>query len=244
MSNFVLVHGSWAGGWQWDRVRQRLEAAGHRVLTPSLTGMADRHHLAGPDVGLGTHIQDVARLIEFERLDDVVLAGHSYGGMVITGASALVPDRITRLVYVDAFLPRPGECAWDLLPWQREAFQTLRLEDRPWLVRPVDTKLFFPELPADFDVERLTPMNIRTHEEPVPEDGDWAAADELAGTYLQCTAAPAYFEDVAERARQRGFRIEPLEAGHMVIITHPVEVGDILLEAAEGPGRSASPELA
>ena len=114
MANFVLVHGSWAGGWQWTTIREMLEEKGHRVLTPTLTGMSDRHHLISEDVGLETHIDDIARLIEWERLDDVILGGHSYGGMVITGVAAKVKARLSHLVYFDAFLPRVGECAWDL----------------------------------------------------------------------------------------------------------------------------------
>ena len=90
MANFVLVHGSWAGGWQWTTIREALEQEGHRVLAPSLTGMGDRHHLINKNVGLETHIDDIARLIEWEDLDEVVLVGHSYGGMVITGAAARI----------------------------------------------------------------------------------------------------------------------------------------------------------
>ena len=114
MANFVLVHGSWAGGWQWADIREILESKGHRVLTPSLTGMADRHHLINEDVGLFTHVDDISRLIEWEQLENVILAGHSYGGMVITGVAAKIKERLSHLVYVDAFLPRAGECAWDL----------------------------------------------------------------------------------------------------------------------------------
>ena len=109
MANFVLVHGSWAGGWQWTTIREMLEEKGHRVLTPTLTGMSDRHHLISEDVGLETHIDDIARLIEWERLDDVILGGHSYGGMVITGVAAKVQARLSHLVYFDAFLPRAGD---------------------------------------------------------------------------------------------------------------------------------------
>jgi pimeloyl-ACP methyl ester carboxylesterase len=227
MANFVLVHGSWGGGWEWAPIRERLEKAGHRVLAPSLTGIADRHHLATEETGLQTHIDDVARLIEWEHLNDVVLAGHSYGGMVITGVAARVPKRLRHRVYVDAFLPRCGECAWDLFPWQREAFQPLRLEDRPWLVRPVDMKTFFPEL-GEFSDERLTPMPLRTHTDPLPD----VTVPSLAGTFIHCTREPAYFDDVAARAEGDGMRIERIDAGHMVIFTHPDNVARILLQAA------------
>lgn len=228
MAVFVLVHGSWAGGWQWEAIRQILEAKGHRVLAPSLTGMADRFHLATEDTGLATHIDDITRLIEWERVEDVVLVGHSYGGMVITGAAARIPERLKHLVYVDAFFPAAGECAWDLLPWQRDAFQTLRLGDRPWLVRPVETKAFFPEL-GDVDDSRLTPMPIRTHEEALPA----LPQSDVSGTYIHCVAQPSYFDDVAKRAAGAGMVIRPIDAGHMVILTHPRDVAEILLATVE-----------
>lgn len=230
MSTFVLVHGSWAGGWHWADIRARLEQAGHRVHAPSLTGMADRHHLAGEHVGLHTHIDDVARLLEWERLTDVILVGHSYGGMVITGAAARVPERIAHVVYLDAFLPRAGEAAWDLLPWQREAFQQLRLPDRPWLVRPIDAAAFFPELGEGFDDNRPTPMPIATHEQPVP---DAPAPGAPPGTYIHCTAAPAYFDDVARRAADDGLAVVTLDAGHMALLTHADEVSATLLALAQ-----------
>lgn len=116
MTTFLLVHGSWAGGWNWARLRPFLEQAGHRVLTPSLTGLADRGHLAGPDIGLSTHIDDITRLLEWEDLDEVVLVGHSYGGMVVTGVLGRVPERLARVIYLDAFRPRPGQAAFDILP--------------------------------------------------------------------------------------------------------------------------------
>ncbi len=228
MSVYVLVHGSWSGGWQWREVRERLERAGHRVLTPSLTGMADRHHIVTDDVGLHTHIDDIARLIEWEELDDVVLVGHSYGGMVITGAAAVRSERVAHLVYLDAFLPRPHECAWDILPWQREAFEPLRLSDRPWLVDPVDVAAFFPELGPDFDTRRLTPMPVATHTEPVgaaPEPGA------IAGTYVHATA-PAFFDESAQRARSDGMRVIDVDDGHMLLTSSPDAVADILLGVA------------
>ncbi|WP_193607828.1 alpha/beta fold hydrolase [Nocardioides lijunqiniae] len=229
MSTYVLVHGSWSGGWQWQAVREQLEQEGHRVLTPTLTGMGDRHHLATEGVDLMTHVDDIARLIQWERLDDVVLVGHSYGGMVITGAAAAVPDRIDHLVYLDAFLPRSGQCAWDILEWQRESFQGLRLEDRPWLVRPVEIAQFFPELEG-IDMSRLTPMPIATHEralETAVEPG-WIAA-----TYVHATS-PAFFDDSAKRAAQDGMRVVDVDAGHQLLSTHPDFVAELLLGLSRG----------
>ena len=222
MANFVLVHGSWAGGWQWTTIREMLEEKGHRVLTPTLTGMSDRHHLISEDVGLETHIDDIARLIEWERLDDVILGGHSYGGMVITGVAAKVKARLSHLVYFDAFLPRAGECAWDLLPWQPEIFETLRLEDKPWQVKPVDTLTYFPELEG-YDMDRSTPMTIRTHSDPLPE-----ATTEISGTYIECTQEPSFFGEIAQRAKADGMNHIQIKAGHYVILTHIEEMVQVL----------------
>lgn len=230
MSTYLLVHGSWSGGWQWKPVRQLLEQAGHRVLTPSLTGMADRHHLAAPDVGLRTHIDDIVRLIEWEDLRDLVLVGHSYGGMVITGAAAAHPGRIGHLVYLDAFLPRPEEAAWDILPWQREAFEPLRRSDRPWLVDPVDMAAFFPELGDDFPARLLTPMPIATHTEPV---GAAPAPGSLPATFMHATT-PAFFDASSQRAAADGMRVIDIDAGHMLLTRHPEQVANLLIEAAQG----------
>ena len=103
---FVIVHGAWGGGWSWKEVDHLLTADGHTVYRPTLTGQGERVHLASPSVGLDTHIADIVNVIKFENLHDIVLVGHSYAGMVITGVAQQVPDRISRLIYLDALLPR------------------------------------------------------------------------------------------------------------------------------------------
>ena len=110
---FLLIHGAWHGGWCWRDVASRLRKAGHEVHAPSLTGLGERKHLAGGRIDLDTHIQDVVGLIEMEDLRDVVLVGHSYGGMVITGAADRMPASIARLVYLDAFVPENVKCLLD-----------------------------------------------------------------------------------------------------------------------------------
>src|SRR6266511_4363097 len=110
MAVFVLVHGGFHGGWCWRRVAALLRAAGHEVYTPTLTGLGERAHLATPDIGLDTHIRDVLGVLAFEDLRDVVLVGHSMAGMVVTGVAERAPDRLAHLVYLDASVPRDGEC--------------------------------------------------------------------------------------------------------------------------------------
>jgi len=114
MSTYVLVHGAWGGSFGWRKVRPRLQAAGQQVFTPSLTGLGERAHLATPEVNLSTHIQDVSNAIWYEDLSDIILVGHSYGGMVVTGVADRMPERIQHLVYLDAFLPSDGQSLLDM----------------------------------------------------------------------------------------------------------------------------------
>ena len=113
---FVLVHGAWHGGWCWRRVNDRLTTRGHRVYAPTLTGLADRSHLLSPSVNLSTHITDIVNLIRWEEMNDAVLCGHSYGGMVVTGVADRMPERVAALVYLDAFVPESGQSWADLRP--------------------------------------------------------------------------------------------------------------------------------
>src|SRR5215211_5857359 len=102
MATFVLVHGAWHGGWCWRKLTPLLRAAGHEAHAPTLTGLGERVHLATPEVGTDTHVQDVCKLLEYEDLSGVVLVGHSYGGHVIAGVAAQAPERLAHLVYLDA----------------------------------------------------------------------------------------------------------------------------------------------
>ncbi|MDX6413800.1 MAG: hypothetical protein QOH23_1210 [Gaiellaceae bacterium] len=116
MATFVLIHGGWGGGWEWREVERFLRERGHEVTRPTLTGLGERTHLSSAAVTLATHVEDVVRHFEFEGLTDAVLCGHSYGGMVVTGAAERITDRLRCVVYIDAFVPRDGESLFDLLP--------------------------------------------------------------------------------------------------------------------------------
>jgi pimeloyl-ACP methyl ester carboxylesterase len=115
----VLVHGAWHGGWCWKRVAPKLRAAGHDVFTPTLTGVGERVHLAGLGVNLDTHITDVLNVLEVEELSDVVLVGHSYAGMVVTGVADRVGGKLRSLIYLDAFVPGDGRNMIDYVAAER-----------------------------------------------------------------------------------------------------------------------------
>jgi len=116
MSTFLICHGAWSAGWAWKKVRPLLRAAGHEVFTPTYTGLGERGHLVSRAINLDTHIADVLGVIDCEELRDIVLVGHSYGGMVATGVADRAGDRIAKLVYLDAFVPGHGQSLFDMLP--------------------------------------------------------------------------------------------------------------------------------
>src|SRR5271155_1140249 len=144
MATFVLVHGAWHGSWCWKRVRHALQAQGHNVFTPTLTGVGERSHLLSPDVNLDTHITDVVNLIRWEELSDVVLCGHSYGGCVVTGVADRLPNRISAMGYLDAFNPEGGESLPDIRPDPKriQLLEATAREGEGWMVPPIPAEAF------------------------------------------------------------------------------------------------------
>jgi pimeloyl-ACP methyl ester carboxylesterase len=123
MATFVLVPGSYHGGWCWKKVTPLLTNHNHIVYTPALTGLGERSHLLREDIDLSTQILDIIQVFEYEDLYDVILVGHSYGGMVVGGVAEKIPDRIRRLVYLDGYIPEDGKTAFDLIPGFRRSVQ-------------------------------------------------------------------------------------------------------------------------
>src|SRR5687767_9899548 len=115
MAHYLLVHGAWYGGWCWQRVVSRLRASGHEVFSPTLTGLGERAHLLSPEVDLDTHVSDVLGVLKYEDLREVILVGHSYGGMIITAVAEQAAGRLAHMVYLDAFVPQDGQAMADLL---------------------------------------------------------------------------------------------------------------------------------
>lgn len=135
MTTFLLAHGAWNGGWAWHRVRALMLEAGHAFWTPTYTGLGERAHLAHREIDLDTHIADLMGVIEAEELRDIVLVGHSYGGMVATGVADRARDRVRRLIYIDAFAPRDGQSVNDLSASRRVPDPDAG-PDADWLVQP------------------------------------------------------------------------------------------------------------
>jgi len=194
------------------------------VYTPTLTGLGERSHLLTPDVGLDTHILDVRQVLEFEDLQDVVLVGHSYAGMVITGVADIAAARLGQLIYVDAFLPENGKAAtdygrkvppitadsWHDAPGTPESYGVTDERDINWMKT------------------RLTDMPRKCLLQPVELSGKGVLPAQT--TFILCTKASRFAES-AERARQRGCRYrELLSGGHDVMITQPGQLAALLTE--------------
>ncbi len=232
MATFVLVHGAWHGGWCWQRLTPLLRAAGHEVYTPTLTGLGERVHLLSPAIDLDTHAHDVLGMLECEQLREVILVGHSYGGMVITAVAEQAAERLTHLVYLDAFVPQNGQCLLDFLPPQARA-QTLaraRAEGEGWrLPAQQEQQPFGVTDPADADWLRgkLSAHPVKTFEQPIQLTNSLASA--IPRTFINCTAT-GWFTSFAERARwESGWRYYELHTGHDAMVTAPQELVDILL---------------
>lgn len=197
MATYVLVHGGWDGGWAWRSVAKELQAAGHEVFTPTLTGSGERAHLASPEIGLETHILDIVNVLRYEDLHDVILVGISGGGMAITGAAERVPERIGHLVYLDAFVPQDGQSIGDLLgPQGMAGFeQAAQAYGDGWRV---------PHDPPDAD--RRTDVLLKPVQQPLAINNPDAAR--LKRTYVLFTGKPAddwltpIFERIAARVRK------------------------------------------
>jgi pimeloyl-ACP methyl ester carboxylesterase len=230
MSTFVLLHGAWHGGWVWQRVAPLLRAAGHEVHAPTLTGVSDRAHLLTPSVGLSTHIQDVVALIEAHDLDDVVLVGHSYAGQVDTGVADRVPDRLTRRVYLDAFVGDDGDAAIDLLPATVAGHyrESVAGPGFGWLipVRSLEVLGVTERSDVDWLSPRLTPHPWLTYTEPLRLTGK---LDTVPAVFVECTDWMRVFQPHAERAAARGWPVHPVATGHEAMVTAPKELAESLL---------------
>lgn len=240
---FVLVHGAWQGNWVWERVADRLRAAGQRVYTPSLTGLGERAHLAGPDIDLDTHIADVTGVIEHHELDGIVLCGHSYGGMVVAGAADRLAPRIKSLVFLDAFVPTNGKSLFDLQPPEMAARmrEEAELGGEGWRIKRLGDNYFHvtdPQDAARLD-RRAVDHPIGTMAQKAKLTGAWETIPHLV--YIRAarhTRGP--FGQFLERYRRdERWQCFELPCGHRVMLELPDALTGILLGCAARASQAA-----
>ncbi len=234
MAIFVIAHGAWSAGWAWKKMRSRLRERGHELFTPTYTGIGERSHLASAVIDLETHIEDIVRVLDFEGLRDVILVGHSYGGMVATGVADRCAPSIAKLVYLDAFVPRNGQSLFDLqaeesrvrmLTGVRESGDGWRVPANPM---PPDTS---PEALA-WAMPRRIMQPLKTFTQPVRLTG---AVDQLPRTYIYCrkNGPGDVFRQFADRAKgEPGWQYHELDASHNPHITMPDTLAELFDEIA------------
>jgi pimeloyl-ACP methyl ester carboxylesterase len=229
MSVYVIAQGGFMGGWAYRQVAKFIQAAGHEVYTPTLTGYGERAHLASPEIDLNTHIQDIVGVLECEDLQQVILVGHSSGSMVITGVAERVPERLSRLVYVDTIIPKNGQSWLDLFSPEikKQLLDLAKQKGDGW------------RLPMVNNPPRWQPQPLKTISEPLEIKNP--AAARIPRAYIHCTdrskPSPVSFgmpfvERAAEEAKQKGWWYRTLPTGHGLNFTMPKEFADLLLELA------------
>jgi pimeloyl-ACP methyl ester carboxylesterase len=238
MATFVLVHGGGHGGWCWQRLSPLLRAAGHDVYAPTLTGLGERAHLLHPGVDLDTHIDDIVGVLKFEGLTDAILVGHSYGGMVITGAADRALSRVGHLVYLDAAHPRDGEALSQLTPGRMDHNKKqMRVIDGVELTLFLDDETLLHRLgitdPEDIKWcwDKLTPHPWKSFAQPL-RLANQAAVLKIPSTNINCKATLAARSPDARARATSGERVWEIDTGHDLMLTEPQAVAEMLLRVA------------
>ena len=230
---FVLLHGSWHGGWCWARVAEPLRAAGHRVYTPTLTGLGERSHLLSREISLKTFVTDLVNVLRWEDVTGVVLVGHSFGGVGVIGAADQTPERIRHLVLLDSLILRNGESAFSVLPPDVAAARRASAQQSSGgLSVPVpEASAFGITDPADatWVKEKCTPHPLSTYEDKMVLNAP--VGNGIAATYIAVT--PPYGSTASSREfakQQSNWRYVEIAAGHDAMVTTPRAVTELLLE--------------
>jgi pimeloyl-ACP methyl ester carboxylesterase len=233
---YVVAHGAWAGGFEWKKVGEMLAKDGHLMYRPSHTGQGERSHLSSPDIDLNTHITDISNVILFENLRDVVLVGHSYGGMVITGVADRLPDRIKALVYVDAFLPNNGESLNTARPAPATAAgtQPARGRGRGGGQQVVNGMMGAAPRPGATPPYNV-PQSAKTFSQPI-ELKNGELTKKIPVYYILTVDAGRQPEQdgfyfFSQRAKERGHTVVVMESDHVPSMTKPAELVKLLEEA-------------
>ena len=230
---FVLVHGAWHGGWCWRRVADRLEKQGHKVFTPTLTGLGERSHLMSPSIDLDTHVNDVVNVVKWEDLKGVCLVAHSYGGWPVSGALEKILDRVSSIVFLDAFVPEDGQKGFDFASdFSRKG--TLEAQQKGEISRPAPPASAFHVNEQDraWVDSKTTPQPLALAFSTIRLTG--ARENVAKKTYIRAPVypQPAFDTYYAAKKADSSWRTYEVPCGHDVMVDMPDRLVEILLEAA------------
>ncbi|WP_158792038.1 alpha/beta fold hydrolase [Granulicella sp. L60] len=232
MANFVLIHGGFRGGWIWKRVAKALRKEGHDVYTPTLTGLAERSHLIHSGINLSTHIQEAVGLIEYEDLDDVVLCGHSYAGMVISGVADKLWERLSSLVYLDAWFPKHGDSVLTLSP---EPMQVGAIRDSAkhggLAVSPIPFVLANARDQAMVD-SKSTPQPLATMAEAIRLQGNHLKVKTKMYVLATNWSPNPFTQFYANLVKDESWTTRTIATGHDAMLDDTDGVATLLREAA------------
>lgn len=235
MATFLIAHGAWSAGWAWKKMPERLRAAGHEIITPSYTGLGERSHLVSRTIDLETHVADILAVLHYQDLQDIILVGHSYGGMVASVVADRARERLSQLVYLDAFIAENGKSLLDLQPPERrERMLKLAAEKGDgWLLTPNPMPPDTPQEDQDWAVPRRRMQPLATFQQPAQLSGQPYT---MPVSYIYCTRSGP--EDVfgrsAERARREGWPVYEIDASHNPHITAPDALTELFVRIASG----------
>jgi len=228
VATFVLVHGAWHGGWCWRRVARLLAQDGHEIFAPTLTGLCERSHLLRPDTDLATHILDIVNEMKWQKLDNVILVGHSYGGMVISGVAEAMESAIASFVMLDAFFPESGEALVDIAPPAvREGILAAQRAGAATMPPRSAAMFHVNERDRAFVDAQCTPQPLGCMLGKVALSG---ARERIARkSYIRASAYPnPSFDAGREKARSRGWCTYEVACGHDVMLDAPERLAAIL----------------
>lgn len=223
MATFVMVAGGWKGGWVYAPIARALRRDGHEVFTPTLTGLGERRHLAGTAINLDTHIADIVHVLTDEKLQDVVLCGHSYAGMVISGVADRCAERIAALVYLDAFVPQDGDAWWDLAGDAYRALAIRNSRDDGLSVTP----------PPGMD-SRCVPHPLGSFLQRIRLTGRWRDVPRKVFVYADRWEATPFADTRRTLEGDPAWTVEVLPCGHGLMAEAPDAVREILVRAGRG----------
>jgi pimeloyl-ACP methyl ester carboxylesterase len=230
---FVLVHGAWHGGWCWQRVADRLRASGHKVFTPTLTGVGERAHLLRAGIDLKTHISDVVNVMKWENLADIVLCGHSYGGFVISGVAEQMAPAIRSIVFLDAFVPHNGESVQDLTGPAVKESVAAALQRGDLAIAPRAAEAFGVNEKDRAWVDRMcVGQPVATFTEKISLTGAREGIARRSYIRAKSYANPGFDKALAAAEADSSWRTYGVPCGHDVMVDMPERLTEILLEVA------------